>query len=231
MGENKLEDEILFKLAVEDLEFLNYPEPDIKSAFRKYALRKSIPKGQFISLEGDSCNYMAIVLSGRVRVYKVGETGREITLYHLEKGEGCILTASCILSKKNFPAISIADENVEVLIIPSQVFREWMDKYESWRDYIFELLSKRLALVISVVEEVAFKRMDTRITEYLISNLPKGHNQLKVTHHQIADELGTSREVVSRILKDMENEGLISLSRGIIKIEDVTALNKKSKYT
>ncbi len=203
---------------------------DIKSSFQKYALKKSIPKGQFISMEGDSCNYMAIVLSGKVRVYKVSESGREITLYHLEKGEGCILTASCILSKKNFPAISIADENVEVLIIPSQVFRDWMDKYESWRDYIFELLSKRLALVISVVEEVAFKRMDTRIAEYLISNIPQDSSQLKVTHHQIADELGTSREVVSRILKDMENDKIISLLRGSIKINDIGRLNKKTKF-
>ncbi len=225
-----MEDEILFKLAVEDLKFLKDSESDINTAFRKYALKKSIPKGQFISMEGDSCNYMAIVLSGKVRVYKVSESGREITLYHLEKGEGCILTASCILSKKNFPAISIADENVEVLIIPSQVFRDWMDKYESWRDYIFELLSKRLALVISVVEEVAFKRMDTRIAEYLISNIPQDSSQLKVTHHQIADELGTSREVVSRILKDMENDKIISLLRGSIKINDIGRLNKKTKF-
>jgi len=225
-----LEDEILFKLAAENLKFLNDPEQDIKSSFQKYALKKSIPKGQFISMEGDSCNYMAIVLSGKVRVYKVSESGREITLYHLEKGEGCILTASCILSKKNFPAISIADENVEVLIIPSQVFRDWMDKYESWRDYIFELLSKRLALVISVVEEVAFKRMDTRIAEYLVSNIPQDSSQLKVTHHQIADELGTSREVVSRILKDMENDKIISLLRGSIKINDIGRLNKKTKF-
>lgn len=225
-----MENHDLFKLAINELKFLDNSDSEINSEFQKFAIKKTIAKGEFISLEGDSCNYMAIVLSGRVRVYKVSENGREITLYHLEKGEGCILTASCILSKKNFPAISIADEKVEVIIIPSQIFRDWMEKYDSWRKYIFELLSKRLALVISVVEEVAFKRMDTRIAEYLLSNLPENSRILKVTHHQIADELGTSREVVSRILKDIENEGLISLSRGLIKIEDVTSLNKKSKY-
>jgi CRP/FNR family transcriptional regulator, anaerobic regulatory protein len=225
-----LEHADLFNLAINELKFLEDTGSKINSEFQKFAIKKTISKGEFISLEGDSCNYMAIVLSGRVRVYKVSETGREITLYHLEKGEGCILTASCILSKKNFPAISIADEEVEVIIIPSQIFRDWMEKYDSWRKYIFELLSKRLALVISVVEEVAFKRMDTRIAEYLLSNLPKNSRILKITHHQIADELGTSREVVSRILKDIENGGLISMSRGIIQIEDVTALNNKSKY-
>ena len=224
-----MENERLLKLAENDLKFLEDNESEIRQEFQKYAIKKTIPKGEFISLEGDSCNYMAIVLSGRVRVYKVSETGREITLYHLEKGEGCILTASCILSKKNFPAISIADENVDVLIIPSNVFRYWMEKFESWRNYIFELLSKRLALVILVVEEVAFKRMDTRIAEFLLSNQSSASTQLKVTHHQIADELGTSREVVSRILKDMENDGIITLSRGTIKIKDANALNKKTK--
>ncbi len=224
-----MENERLLKLAENDLKFLEDNESEIRQEFQKYAIKKTISKGEFISLEGDSCNYMAIVLSGRVRVYKVSETGKEITLYHLERGEGCILTASCILSKKNFPAISIADENVEVLIIPSNVFRYWMEKFESWRNYIFELLSKRLALVISVVEEVAFKRMDTRIAEFLLANQFSDSIQLKLTHHQIADELGTSREVVSRILKDMENEGIITLSRGAIKIKDADALNKKAK--
>ncbi len=218
-----------FRLNAEDLKFLDDAGSDINIELRKYAIKKSISKGEFITLEGDSCSYMAIVLSGRVRVYKVSENGKEITLYHLEKGEGCILTASCILSNKKFPAISVADENVEALIIPSPVFTDWMGKYEPWRNYIFKLLSKRLALVISVVEEVAFKRMDSRIAEYLISNLTQGSDSLKVTHHQIADELGTSREVVSRILKDLENDGIIILARGIIKIKDVAGLNKLTK--
>jgi CRP/FNR family transcriptional regulator len=210
------------------LKFLIDADEKLKEEFEKFAVIKKIPKGKIISLEGDSCNYISFVSSGRVRVYKIGESGREITLYRLEKGESCILTASCILSNKKFPAISSAENDVEVILIPSGVFKGWIEKYDLWRNFVYDMLSNRLADVIEIIEEVAFKQMDKRIIEHLLKSQTE-NKTIQVTHQEIARELGTSREVVSRILKDLEHKNLINLSRGSITLENLEGLNEKLK--
>jgi CRP/FNR family transcriptional regulator len=189
---------------------------------------KIIPKGSFISHEGDRCHYISFVASGRARVYKLGESGREITLYRLEEGESCILTASCVLSQKAFPAIAEAETDIEAVLIPSEIFRNWIKIYDEIRDYVFNLLSDRLSSVIEVIEEIAFKNMDKRIADFIIKKNSIG-NEIKITHQEIASELGTSREVVSRILKDFEHEQLINVSRGAIFIKNSEILRKKLK--
>lgn len=186
-----------------------------------------IPHSEFISFEGNQCRNLAILLSGRARVYKLGENGREITLYRIGKGESCILTASCILSEKEFPAFAVAETDIEAFVIPSEIFLDWVGKHKFWQKYVFELVSKRLSAIIAVVEEVAFKRVDERIANYLLQT---GRRVIHQTHQEIAVEIGTSREVVSRILKDFEHEGIVSLARGEIKIENFTILEKKIKH-
>ncbi len=206
-------------------DFISESESEIAKDFNSSAFTKKFAKGEFISMEGDSCGYMALVKSGDVRVFKIGETGKEITLYHLERGESCILTASCILSGKSFPAVSVAETETELILIPESIFRLWIEKYEPWRKHVFEMLTKRLTLVIAVVEEVAFKRMDSRIAEYILHNAAEG--KVLKTHNEIAGELGTSREVVSRILKDFEKEGMIEILRGTINILSAAKLKAK----
>ncbi len=211
--------------------FLKDADAEIRDQVLAGAVITQIPKGRIIFLEGDECSQLALMLSGTVRVYKPAESGREITLYRLARGESCVLTASCIFSKSQFSAVAVTEEDVEAAIVPAGIFRNWINRYEIWRNYIFDLLSKRLAEVIATIEEVAFRRMDIRIAEHLL-RLAEADiadiNEIRTTHHDIAMELGTSREVVSRILKHFEYEKLISLGRGTITIHDMKDLEKKA---
>lgn len=186
---------------------------------------------EFICLEGDFCQHLPLVFSGSVRVYKIGGTGREITLYHLVKGDSCIMTASCIMSQKEFPAFAITETEVEAFTIPANNLREWVEHNPIWQDYIFGLLSQRLASVIEIVEEVAFGRMDCRIASYLLKIGDRNPDTISITHEEISQELGTSREVVSRILKTFEQQQLLSRSRGKIQLKNKVKLAKIGKLS
>ena len=198
----------------------------IKDLLLQHVSVNQFPAGQFICWEGDVCGQLAVVLSGNVRVYKVGESGREITLYRIEEGDSCILTASCILSQIRFPALAVVEHEVRAALIPAHILRDWVNKYDVWRMYVFNLMSKRLADVIATVEEIAFRRVDARIVE-LLARLAEEQQPVTITHQEIAYELGSAREVVSRILKDLERAGLISLSRGVIVVKDKQALQQR----
>ena len=176
--------------------------------------RQRVPAAKQIYAEGDSCSAIAFVLSGEVRVYKVGQTGREITLYEIGPGETCILNASCILSGQNYPANAVTSTATELLLIPSEAFRRMVGAHEEIRDFVFTLLSRRLSGVMELVEEVAFGRMDERLRDYLVER--SADDRLEATHQKIANDLGTSREVVSRILKEFERQGIVRLSRNEI---------------
>lgn len=175
---------------------------------------KTFPAGMNIYSEGDACSAIAFVLSGEVRVYKTGETGREITLYEIGPGETCILNASCLLSGTSYPANAVTSAEGSMLLVPAPEFRRMMAEHEQPRDFVFALLSQRLSLVMELIEEVAFARMDQRLMDYLVEK--SENNKLETTHQKIASSLGTSREVVSRLLKDFERRRLVSLSRNSI---------------
>lgn len=188
-----------------------------------------IPKGKIITTEGERCVNFSFVLNGSIKVYKVADNGREITLYYLSRGESCILTASCILSKKTFPAISETETDTEVLSVPSEVLLSWVDKYEHWRGYVFNLMSSRLANIITIVEEIIFRNVDVRLANYLLKYFKEGQTQIARTHYAIASDIGTSREVVSRLLKEFEDSQIISLSRGTVTIINPKLLEEKIK--
>jgi CRP/FNR family transcriptional regulator len=193
--------------------FKNSPETllrDLLSAGR----RQVIPAGKQIYSEGDSCSAIAFVLSGEIRVYKIGQSGREITLYEIGPGETCILNASCILAGQGYPANAATIEDTDLLLVPSSEFRRMISDHREMREFVFTLLSKRLSGVMELVEEVAFGRMDERLAEYLVER--SGGGRLETTHQRIANDLGTSREVVSRLLKDLERKGKVKLSRSEI---------------
>ncbi len=208
----------------ETLQFLKGAGPELLDMFYEKAEFVQIRAGQHILTEGAECNMIIFLLSGSARAYKLGENGREITLYRIKGGEGCVLAASCILNHTPYPVFAVAEFDLEALIVAAPVFRCWVQKYAFWRDYVFGLMSQRITSVIMLIEEIAFRRMDTRISEYLIQKMDVVSGKLQTTHQQIAADLGTSREVVSRILKDFEHRGWIVLSRNIIQIKDSDAL-------
>ena len=178
--------------------------------------RKPFPAGTHLYWEGDSCSGIAFLLSGAIRVYKCGESGREITLYEIGPGETCILNASCILGNKRYPANAVTTSEGELVLVPARDFRRLLESHEVMRDFVFALLSERLGEVMELVNEVAFRRMDERLMDYLVEK--SGDGVLRVTHQKIASDLGTSREVVSRLLKDFERQGKLALDRSTISL-------------
>ena len=189
------------------------PEGQIRDILSKATL-SSFPAEILIYSEGDTCSAIAFLLSGEIRVYKVAEGGREITLYEIGRGETCILNASCILAKTPYPANAVSLKEGSMLLVPADAFRRLMDTSEDMRHFVFEIMNRRLTTVMALVEEVAFGRMDIRLKEYLSGKAD--HGVLRSTHQNIAYDLGTSREVVSRLLKDLERKGIVSLSRNEI---------------
>lgn len=178
------------------------------------ARRQAFPADLPVYWEGDACSAIAFLLAGEIRVYKCGESGREITLYEIGPGETCILNASCILGSSLYPANAVTTRAGEMLLVPAQEFRRLLGEYEALRAFVFSLLSRRLTEVMELVHEVAFGRMEERLLDYLIEKSADG--LLPATHQKIANDLGTSREVVSRLLKELERQGRIALARNAI---------------
>ena len=207
--------------------FLQIANASLINELKREAQFTKIPAGHDVFVDGDRVDGIALLLSGVVRVYKIGETGREITLYRFGLGQSCILSANAILSDKSFPAIATVEEDAEAVMIPADVFRVWVNKYELWREFVFDLLSERLSTVMTVVDEVVFKRMDRRVAS-LVLNQAKVQNPMRITHQEIAAELGSSREVISRILEDFSKEGLIESGRGTIEVLDLEGLESRS---
>ncbi|HSM58596.1 MAG TPA: Crp/Fnr family transcriptional regulator [Candidatus Sulfomarinibacteraceae bacterium] len=210
------------------LPFLAQADPQLLRAFKDFAFLARIPAGRDVFVEGDHTQAIALLISGVVRVYKIGESGREITLYRFGLGESCILTANAILSQQTFPAIATVEQDAEAVMIPAGVFREWVRRYDLWRDFVFDLLSQRLASVMEIVDEVAFQRVDTRLASLLVDR-GRAQNPVLMTHQEIAAELGSSREVISRLLSGFGDEGLIRTGRGQIEILDFPALQQRSQ--
>lgn len=209
------------------LPFLRQAEPQLARDFQQAAFLARIPRGRDVFLEGDRADTIALLISGVVRVYKVGETGREITLYRFGLGESCILTANAILSRKSFPAIATVEQDAEAVLIPAESFRAWVSQHDLWRAFVFDLLSMRLSALMAVVDEVAFQRMDRRVASWLLARSPAG-GALRATHQEIAGELGSSREVISRLLEDFAREGLVETGRGSITILDTVGLEARA---
>jgi len=205
------------------LPILQRADAQLLREFQQAAYLASIPAGQDVFLEGDQVEAIALLISGVVRVYKIGETGREITLYRFGNGQSCILTANAILSQKTFPAIATVEKEAEAVMIPADIFRDWVVRYDMWREFVFDLLSQRLSSVMAIVDEIAFRRMDARVASLLLARI-RMQNPLRITHQEIAAELGSSREVISRLLEDFSERGLIRSGRGEIEVLDKEGL-------
>lgn len=208
------------------LPLLKGAEAGLVGEFKRAAYYARIPAGRDVFIEGDHVDAIALLISGVVRVYKIGETGRQITLYRFGDGQSCILTANAILSQKTFPAVATVEKDAEAAMVPADEFRDWVSQYKPWREFVFQLLSSRLSSVMELVDEVAFRRMDARVAAFLLERAGR-ENTLRATHQEIAAELGSSREVVSRLLEDLAERGLIRVGRGQIELLDRDALNSR----
>lgn len=209
--------------------FFNEAPSELQRALTAEATVVRLQAGTYFLREGDSCAHFAIVVTGRMRVFKLGETGHEITLYHVGPGEACPLNVSCILSNRPVPAMACVEDDVEAITVPAATFRRWIAEYEPLRTFVFQMFSTRLGEVMSLVEEVTFRRMDQRLARRLEELFPregKTEGIVEITHAEIAADLGTAREVVSRLLKEFERLGAVRLSRGRITLRDAALLRE-----
>lgn len=208
---------------VESFPFLAGADAGLATGFRSAVSRVRLPVGKQVFLPGERAASLPMLTAGCVRVYKIGHNGREITLYRFGPGEACLLSADSILSGQPLPAAAVVEQRGEAVLVPAASLRCWVQQHELWRRFVFGLMSHRLLDVLGIVDSVVFRRMDARVAKLLLERAHR-RNPVRITHQEIADELGTSREVVSRILEHIAGAGLLKAMRGRIEILQPGAL-------
>lgn len=176
--------------------------------------------------ERSGCHGFPLVLDGAIRVVKAAPNGRELPLYRVTAGESCIITSSCLLGSTDYNARGIADTDTVLLLLPRQAFADLLER-KPFREFVFHLFSERIADLMQLVEEVAFHKLDQRLAALLL-----GKGQIvRATHQQLADELGSVREIVSRLLKGFAEQKLVALGREQIEILDPGGLRRLAAAT
>ncbi|WP_293766085.1 Crp/Fnr family transcriptional regulator [uncultured Aquitalea sp.] len=184
-----------------------------------------LPAGITVFHEGSPCQLYLFLLEGRLRVQKLAENGREITLYRVESGDTCIVTTACLMSGRAYNAEGVTETPVHAMGLPVPAFRQLLAESAGFRDFVFSTYGERIADLLLLIEEVSFGRIDQRLAGSLLT-LPKQDGVLAITHQELAVELGSAREVISRQLKEFERRGWISLARGQIRLQDEPALRQ-----
>jgi CRP/FNR family transcriptional regulator, anaerobic regulatory protein len=210
--------------------FLEAAPFNVRAEFGRRAGLVRVPEGRQVLMPGQACTGMAFVVEGRVRVYLLSSEGREVTLYRVQDGHGCVLTAACILGGTPFPASAVAEQTVQAHAVSAVDFRDWVTRHAFWREYIFRLIGERLASVLARLDDAMFQRFDTRLARLLLP-LAGPAGEIRLTQEQIARELGSAREVVSRTLNRWRTEGMVRLGRGLIQVESRSALERLGAAT
>ena len=185
----------------------------------------SVPAGTVLYEPSSLCQVFPMLLTGSVRVSKTGANGRELQLYRVSPGESCIITSSCLLGNATYPVRGTAESEMTAVTLSKILFEQLTEQHPPFRAYIFSLLGERLADLMQLVEEVAFHKLDQRLAALLLT---KGEI-INMTHQNLADELGSVREIVSRLLKSFQDRGLVTLQREQIRISDAHALRAISQ--
>lgn len=185
----------------------------------------SIPQGTILFQPGDTCRQYLLACEGSIKVQQTSEDGREIVLYRVQNGESCLLTTTCLFSGENYSATGIAETHVEALAIPAQQFHEGLNASPSLRQFIFNNYSQRLAELFHLVKSLAFAPLESRLAQRLLQQADM-HNKVDMTHQALAADLGCTREVISRRLKEFEHLGWVRLHRGQIEVLDRSALQQ-----
>lgn len=188
----------------------------------------TIPAGSVVFEDGSPSTHYTLVMDGIVRVQKVSESGREIVLYRVESGQTCVLNTSALMTGGSYDAQAIAETAVKALLLPEASFHALLAGSDAFRRFVFSVYSTRIADLLCLIEEVAFGRIDVRLAQCLTEHAGTD-GVIKATHQELAVELGTAREVVSRQLKDFERRGWLSLFRGRVELSDPRALRELAK--
>ena len=182
-----------------------------------------LPAGVQIFAEHQPCSGFPLLLSGSIKVIKSTANGRELLLYRVKPGGSCIVTSSCLLGHSDYNARGVAETPLVLVVLPVAVFARLITEHQPFRDFVFHLFADRIVELMQLVEEVAFARLDQRLAKLLLA---KQGDVLNVTHQQLAEELGSVREIVSRLLKGFAEQGLVKLGREQVEILDPAGLRR-----
>lgn len=199
-------------------------EYETAAVLRRSASLVILPPGAPVFAVGTPCRNSLLVISGSIRVQMISEGGREIVLYRVGAGESCVLTTSCLLAAEAYPAEARTETEVAAAVLPAGVFHDLLGRSPVFRTYIFQTYGRRITDLMLLIDEVAFRRIDVRLARFLVDRCERAGSGLAVTHQQLALELGSAREVISRQLKEFERRGWLILRRGQIDQVDVPAI-------
>jgi CRP/FNR family transcriptional regulator, anaerobic regulatory protein len=197
------------------------PRATLERIAREGIYRK-VQAGTAMFDEHSPCGGFPLVLAGSIRVLQRYPNGRVLQLYRVKPGESCLLSGSCLLGDTNYPASGIAESGVELLILPPAAFQALIAEDESFRRHVFEVFGERLAALMQIVEAIAYQKLDQRLAALLVAKAPD--DDIHTTHQALADDLGSVREIVSRLLRSFEDRGWVDLGRERIRIVDRGAL-------
>ena len=182
-----------------------------------------LPAGTQVFAEHQPCQGFPLLVDGTIKVIKLAASGRELMLYRVSPGGSCIISSSCLLGHTDYNARGIAETPLTLLALPMQEFSSLIVEHPAFRDFVFHLFAERIGELMQLVEEVAFARLDQRLAKLILA---RNEATLNVTHQQLADELGSVREIVSRLLKGFAAQGLVALGREQLTIIDRNGLQK-----
>lgn len=194
-------------------------EPGLVELIEKEAVQRTFLAGEIIMRTGQYIKSTALVLEGRVKIYRENPDGGEFLMYYLGPGQACAVTMICAIQSQQSEIMAKAEEDTEVLMIPIQLMDDMMNKYKSWYQFVIMTYRNRFDELLAVIDNVAFRNMDERLEFYLKRHADAtGKKMIETSHQQIADDLNSSREVISRLLKKMEQRNLLKLHRNMIEL-------------
>jgi CRP/FNR family transcriptional regulator len=201
--------------------FPNFTDPNLLKAILNSGQVISLPAGKVLMEPGQFIKAVPLVLEGSVKILRMDEDGKELFLYYLDPGETCALSLTCCSASKPSEIKAVVEEDALMVFIPIQTHEQFSEDFRQWKDFVSTTYQRRFQELLVALDAVAFKRMDERLMRYLVTKMKQYKaNELHTTHQEIANELGTSREVVSRLLKQLEKKKWIELGRNIIYIRD-----------
>jgi CRP/FNR family transcriptional regulator len=194
-------------------------EPELLELIEKEAVQRTFYAGDIIMRTGQYIKSTVLVLEGRIKIYRENEEGGEFLMYFLEPGQACAVSMICALQSQTSEIMAQAEEDTELLMIPIQLMDDMMNKYKSWYQFVIQTYRGRFDELLSVVDNIAFRNMDERLEFYLKRHAGDSTKKIiELSHQQIADDLNSSREVISRLLKKMEQRKLVKLHRSMIEL-------------
>lgn len=201
--------------------------PGQQEILTKNAIRRTVPKGTPLHT-GMDCTGLLLVQRGQLRTYILSEEGREITLYRLLDGDICLFSASCMLKSIQFDVMIKSEKDTQLVVIPADLYKEMMEQSAALANFTNEVMAARFSEVMWLLEQILWKRFDQRLAGFLLEESAlEGTDVLKITHEAIGSHLGNPREVVTRMLRYFQNEGLVKLTRGTVEITNRAAMQKQ----